>query len=91
MSQDVAAYLQGKELAGSTIAIKLRYSDFSTLTRQMSLATPTDEAVEIYRAALILLERTWEPGRPVRLLGVGAHQLVEPTGQLSLFDHAAGD
>lgn len=86
MSQGVAEYLQRNELAGGTVAIKLRYSDFTTLTRQMSLAVPTDDAIEVYRAALVLLERTWEPGRPVRLLGVGAHQLSEPTGQLSLFD-----
>ena len=86
MSQGVAEYLQRNELAGGTVAIKLRYSDFTTLTRQMSLAVPTDDAVEIYRAALVLLERTWETGRPVRLLGVGVHQLSQPTGQLSLFD-----
>ncbi|MCB0253784.1 MAG: DNA polymerase IV [Anaerolineae bacterium] len=86
MSQGVAEYLQRNGLAGGTVAIKLRYSDFTTLTRQMSLAVPTDDAIEVYRAALVLLERTWTPGRPVRLLGVGAHQLSEPTGQLSLFD-----
>ena len=86
MSQGVAEYLQHNELAGGTVAIKLRYSDFTTLTRQMSLAVPTDDAIEVYRAALVLLERTWETGRPVRLLGVGVHQLSEPTGQLSLFD-----
>jgi nucleotidyltransferase/DNA polymerase involved in DNA repair len=73
-------------VAGGVVAIKLRYSDFSTLTRQMTLPVPSDDAIEIYRAALTLLERTWEPGRPVRLLGVGAHQLSQPSGQLSLFD-----
>ncbi|MEZ4767121.1 MAG: DNA polymerase IV [Caldilineales bacterium] len=86
MSQGVAEYLQRNELAGGTVAIKLRYSDFTTLTRQMSLAVATDDALEVYRAALVLLERTWETGRPVRLLGVGVHQLTEPTGQLSLFE-----
>ncbi len=81
----MAEDLKQAGLAGGTVAIKLRYSDFTTLTRQMTLAVPTDDAIEIYRAALILLERAWEPGRPVRLLGVGAHQLSEPTGQLWLF------
>ncbi len=52
MSQGVAEYLQRNELAGGTVAIKLRYSDFTTLTRQMSLAVPTDDAIEVYRAAL---------------------------------------
>jgi DNA polymerase-4 len=78
-------------VAGGVVAIKLRYSDFTTLTRQMTLPVPSDEAVEIYRAALLLLERTWEPGRPVRLLGVGAQQLTQPSGQLSLFTDAPVD
>jgi DNA polymerase-4 len=87
MSQAVAAYLKRGEVAGGVVAIKLRYGDFTTLTRQMTLPVPSDDAVEIYRAALTLLERAWEPGRPVRLLGVGAHQLSQPSGQLSLFDN----
>jgi DNA polymerase-4 len=89
MSQAVASYLQRGDVAGGVVAIKLRYSDFTTLTRQMTLPLPSDDAVEIYRAALTLLERAWEPGRPVRLLGVGAHQLSQPSGQLSLFDNTA--
>lgn len=85
LSQGVARQLQRKGLAGATVAIKLRYNDFTTLTRQMTLSVPTDQEREIFRAALVLLRRAWEPGRPVRLLGVGAHQLTDPTGQLSLF------
>lgn len=88
MSQSVAEYLQRAEVAGGVVAIKLRYGDFTTLTRQMTLPLPSDDAVEIYRAALTLLERTWEPGRAVRLLGVGAHQLSQPSRQLPLFDAA---
>lgn len=91
MSQAVAGYLKRGEVAGGVVAIKLRYGDFTTLTRQMTLPLPSDDALEIYRAALTLLERAWEPGRPVRLLGVGAHQLSQPSGQLSLFDAAPGD
>jgi len=84
LSQGVASRLHRAELAASTIGIKMRYGDFSTLTRQMSLMEPTDDEVRIYRAALTLLERTWQAGRPVRLLGVGASQLGPPTGQLPL-------
>ena len=86
MSQGVARRLKRHEMAAGCVALKLRYSDFETLTRQMSLAVPTDEKLEIYRASLVLLERNWEKGRPVRLLGVSARQLTEPTGQLSLLD-----
>ncbi|MBN1642003.1 MAG: DNA polymerase IV [Anaerolineae bacterium] len=83
MCQGVSRRLRRADLAAGTIAIKMRYADFSTLTRQMSLMLPTDDEVEIYRVALILLERTWEPGRPVRLLGVAGHHLAPPPGQLS--------
>jgi DNA polymerase-4 len=86
MSQGVARRLKRHEMAAGCVALKLRYSDFETLTRQMSLAVPADEELEIYRAGLVLLERTWEQGRPVRLLGVSARQLTEPTGQLPLLE-----
>jgi DNA polymerase-4 len=84
LSQGVGRRLKAAGVAAGTVTIKLRYSDFSTLTRQMRLAVPTDDEREIYRAALVLLERTWQSGRPVRLLGVGGHQLAPPAGQLPL-------
>jgi DNA polymerase-4 len=85
MSQRVARRLQRAELAAGTVAIKLRYADFSTLTRQMALDVPTDDGELIYQAALTLLRRTWQVGRPVRLLGVAARQLSPPAGQLPLW------
>jgi DNA polymerase-4 len=84
LSQGVAGRLHRAELAAGTIGIKMRYGDFSTLTRQMSLMEPTDDETQIYHAALTLLERTWQAGRPVRLLGVAASQLGPPTAQLPL-------
>ena len=84
MSQRVAKRLSRNELVASTIGIKLRYSDFSTLSRQMSLAVPTADERVIAQAASILLDRTWRRGRPVRLLGVSARRLSEPAGQLPL-------
>lgn len=85
LSQSVAQRLERAGVAAGTIAIKLRYDDFKTLTRQMSLDVPTDDAVRIYRAALVLLKQAWECGRAVRLLGVGGADLMPPTGQMSLF------
>jgi len=84
MSQSVAKRLKRRKMAASCVAIKLRYADFETLTRQMRLAVPTDDDIEIYRAALTLLDRNWQEGRPVRLIGVGARQLCTPSPQLSL-------
>lgn len=84
MSQRVAKRLSRNELVAATIGIKLRYSDFTTLTRQMSLAVPTADERVISQAASALLDRTWRRGRPVRLLGVSARRLSEPAGQLPL-------
>ena len=84
LSRGVARHLKRTELAAGTVAIKLRYADFTTITRQMRLAVPTDDEREIYRAALVLLRRGWERGRAVRLLGVAARNLCPPVGQLPL-------
>ena len=81
----MAEHLQRADLAAGTVAIKLRYGDFETLTRQTSLDVPTDDARVIYRTAMVLLRRTWEHGIPVRLLGVAGQNLCPPTGQLPLF------
>lgn len=85
LSQGVAWRLQRGQVAAGTIAIKVRYADFSTFSRQMRFMIPTDDEEEIYRAALSLWERAWQRGRPVRLLGVGGRDLAEPTGQLKFW------
>lgn len=84
LCQGVGRRLKRQELAAGTVAIKVRYSDFTTFTRQMSLAVPTDDEQEIYRAAYVLLRRAWQRGRPIRLLGVTGRGLAPPAGQLSL-------
>lgn len=74
---------------GATVKVKLRWSDFTTITRQATLPAPTDQDREISDAALALFEKAWPPGRPVRLIGVGVSGLVEasaPPLQLSLWD-----
>jgi DNA polymerase-4 len=92
MSQGVARRLRRKGLAAETVVIKLRYSDFTTLSRQMRLSVPTDDEEEIYHAAWVLLRRAWQRGRPVRLLGVAGRGLTPPVGQLSLdLDRNLGD
>jgi DNA polymerase-4 len=58
------------------VTVKVRYADFSTVTRSHTASAPTSDAGEIAERALALLERTEAARRPVRLLGVGAHGLV---------------
>jgi DNA polymerase IV len=81
-SERVASGLQREGLHASTIRIKIRWPDFTTLTRQVTLSQPANEPETIYRAAEGLLSKVWQPGKPVRLLGVGASGLTPRPMQL---------
>ncbi len=65
--------------------LKLRWADFTTFTRQMSVG-PTDDAALVGQVAGWLLDHVWERGRPVRLIGVGVSGLEAGARQLSLLD-----
>lgn len=84
MSDEVARQLSKDALQAFTIQIKIRYPDFTTFTRQVTLATATADSAIIFKSAQILLERIWQPGTPVRLLGVGCSNLTHSAGQLAL-------
>jgi DNA polymerase-4 len=77
LGRRVAASVAKKGLYARTVTIKVRYADFSTVTRSHTAAAPTRDPAEIAARALALLERTDAARRPVRLLGVGAHGLLE--------------
>lgn len=86
LAQGVAASLAKRELAAGTVTIKVRYSDFTTVTRSQTLAVPTAESEVVRSAALVLLGRTEAGERPVRLLGVGCSNLTTSSiEQLRLF------
>lgn len=87
LSEGVGRQLRREPLTGSTVRLKLRWADFTTLTRQTRLSQPTDRDDVIYAAAVQLFERVWRAGRPVRLLGVGVADLEPPprAEQLSLW------
>ena len=69
---------------GSTVSIKIRYNDFSTITRQKTLDTPTDSESLMLAAARSLYSKI-KRTRPVRLLGLTMAGLSEPVAQTSLF------
>ena len=77
IARRTAASLERRNLRARTVTIKVRYADFSTVTRSHTAAAPTCSAAEIVARALALLDRTDAARRPVRLLGVGTHGLVE--------------
>jgi len=86
LSESVGRRLRKHNLKGSTVKLKLRWQDFTTLTRQETLPVPTNDDREIYASARNLFNKTWKNGRPVRLLGVGVTQFSNLVKQLGLWD-----
>jgi len=80
MVRENADWLRRQHLTARTVTIKVRYSDFSTITRSHSRPA-TDDAGDLTRRALELLTKTEAGIRPVRLLGVGVHNLQRPDDQ----------
>jgi len=79
LATDVAHSLAKHELGALTVQVKVRYSDFTTLTRQVRLEDPVVSAREIYRLAQFLLARDHLVKSPLRLIGIGVSTLVPPT------------
>jgi len=80
MARDAAAWLLRRDLFARTVTIKVRYDDFTTVTRSHSTDATRDEASIVDRA-LALLDRTEAGRRPVRLLGASVSNLcaaIEP-------------
>ena len=75
LAAEVAAILVRKKLVARTVNIKVRYGDFTTVTRSHTAQGATNSARSISVRAQALLERTEASRRPVRLLGVGTHGL----------------
>ena len=78
MARDAARWLERHSLFCRTVTIKVRYSDFTTITRSHSRTPPTRDEEEIVVRAQALLGKTEAGQRPVRLLGVSVHNLVNP-------------
>lgn len=70
LTRKLAELILKTQFTGYTITLKLRYADFTTITRQKSIPQPVTTAVEIYDHALELMHQHKE-NRPVRLLGIG--------------------
>ncbi len=87
MSEQVGRRLRAAHLSGRTVKLKLRWPDFTTLTRQVSFETPLDGDLAIFQAAAQLLDKHLPPGQPVRLIGVGVSGLAHPARQLSLWEN----
>jgi DNA polymerase-4 len=86
LAAEVGRRLRKSGLAGTTVKLKLRWPDFSSLTRQVSLPQPTDQEEEIARTASAMLQKVRPSGKAVRLIGVGVSGFKPPLRQLGLWD-----
>jgi DNA polymerase-4 len=82
----VGRRLREHGLDARTIQLKLRYSDFSTITRAHSIPRGTGLDTELFAEIRRLFHDNWKSGAPVRLLGVHASSWTEGDGQMGLLD-----
>ena len=81
MAAEASDWLERHALYARSVTIKVRYSDFTTVTRSHSAAPSTRDRTALVRRAFALLDRTEAGRRPVRLLGVCVHNLADVPGE----------
>jgi DNA polymerase IV len=86
LSELVGRRLRDQGLHGRTIQLKLRYADFSTITRAHSLPQSTQIDQEIFEQVRKLFRSNWKKGAAIRLLGVHISGFETVEGQLPLID-----
>jgi len=85
-SEMVGRRLREARFYARTIQLKLRYKDFSTITRAHTLPSPSQLDGEIFDEVRNLFRKNWKPGIEVRLLGVQASSFEAQTEQISLLE-----
>jgi DNA polymerase IV len=88
LSEMVGRRLREGGYFARTLHLKLRYKDFTTITRAHSLEQPTQMDNQIFEQARRLFFANWKPGAPVRLLGVQASNFESASGQLDLLERS---
>lgn len=87
LAEKVGADLRRQGKQAKCITLKLRSADFTTLSRSQTLPQATDSDEPVFATGLKLMEKALaQEKQPVRLLGIGVSNLVEPGGQLALMD-----
>lgn len=87
LSQKVGKRLRKIDKQAKTVKIKIRWADFSTITRQVSFENATNSDEKIYAAAEFLLRKEWRQSKPIRLIGVGVSTLVDSVNQLAFWEY----
>jgi DNA polymerase-4 len=87
LSEMVGRRLREHGFYARTIQLKLRYSDFTTITRAHSLPAPTQLDTEVYEQIHGLFHKNWQAGRTIRLLGVQASSFgADEAAQIDLLE-----
>jgi len=86
LSEKVGQRLRKRGLSGRTIRLKIRWPNFETITRQLTLNQPTNHDSVIFSSVKDLFEKVWLEGKGVRLVGVGVSKLESDIHQPSLFN-----
>jgi DNA polymerase-4 len=86
LSEMVARRLREADSYARTIQLKLRYKDFSTITRAHTLPSATQLDGEIFAQVRTLFRKNWQPGRQVRLLGVQISSFESQGQQINLLE-----
>ncbi len=81
LASRVASRMRRHDAKGKTVTLKVKYRDFTLITRAVTLERATDDGGEIYRAVLPLLQKTEVGGRPIRLLGISLSRLSGGEGK----------
>ena len=86
LSEMVGRRLRESQVYARTIQLKLRYKDFTTITRAHTPAAPTQLDTEIFEEVRALFRKNWKKGVPIRLLGVQASSFTSQPDQIDLLD-----
>jgi DNA polymerase IV len=86
LCEKVCRRLREQNFSARTLQLKLRYSDFSTITRAQSLGTPTQVDSEVFSTMRKLFYENWEKHRAIRLLGVHASHFEDIPEQMDLLE-----
>jgi DNA polymerase-4 len=86
LSEMVCRRLREANFHAGTVQLKLRYKDFTTITRAHTLAAPTQLDTEIFEHIRALFRKNWKKGTPVRLLGVQTSHFSAQPNQINLLE-----
>ncbi|HEY3290749.1 MAG TPA: DNA polymerase IV [Anaerolineae bacterium] len=87
MSDEIGGRLRAENLYTRSAHLKLRWPDFTTITRQETLPFTTQLSEDIFATVEHLWHRAWRKGQHVRLIGVGVSDLRTSEEQLPMFEH----